>query len=98
MKKYESVHEPQIETGCNCIYHRYNTVYICGCGKLVSHSQEDWNEHRLHLNGINIPSKYFYHEDSVITFFDRLHIWGLLPYFDENYKTVYNAISEMKEE
>ena len=33
---------------CDCIYHRYHVVHVCGCGALISHSQGDWNEHRLH--------------------------------------------------
>lgn len=91
-KEYESL--CCMESKTPCLYHRYETVYICGCGKLVSHSQGDWNDHRLHPNGINIPSYRFYHGDTVFTLFDRLHGYGLLPYFDPNYRTVYIAIAE----
>lgn len=79
---------------CDCIMHRYNTVYLCGCGQLISHSQGDWNDHRLHPNGINIPSEYYHHGDTAQTLFDRLQVYGCLPYGTPGYNAVYDAISE----
>jgi hypothetical protein len=87
---------PEVVKECDCVYHRYNNVYLCSCGKLVSCSQGDWNEHKTHPNGIVIPSGYFYHEDTAKTFFDRLHAFGLLPYFQDGFNSVYSVITEMK--
>ena len=89
-------YEPEIIIECDCIFHRYKTVYICGCGKLVSHSQSDWNEHRLHPNGINISSEYYWHEDTVLTLWDRLQAYGLLPYDDNNYSSICTIIGELQ--
>lgn len=79
---------------CECIFHRYSTVYICGCGKLVSHSQADWDAHRLHPNGINIPSKRFKHGDNAASLFDRMHIEGLLPCGSDAYEAVCSALRQ----
>jgi hypothetical protein len=37
-----------MDSGCSCLYHRYEIVHICPCGELISHSQGDWDEHRFH--------------------------------------------------
>lgn len=34
---------------CECMFHRYTAVHICPCGAVISHSQGDWDEHRLHI-------------------------------------------------
>ena len=88
--------EPEIITDCDCIYHRYKNVYICGCGKLVSNSQDDWSEHKLHKNGILIPSEYYWHDDTILTLWDRLSGYGLLPYFDDNFNDVSDQISKLQ--
>lgn len=84
------------ESRSPCEFHRYQTVYICGCGKLVSHSQGAWNEHRLHPNGISIPIEYYRHDDTASTLFDRCHAYGCLPYFEDAFQTVYAALADLK--
>ena len=83
-----------MQSNTPCIMHRYESVYICGCGQLISHSQGDWDEHRLHPIGISIPSEYYAHGDTAKDLFDRLSVYGELPYFDEGYRNVYNAIAD----
>jgi hypothetical protein len=69
--------------------HRYNTVYLCSCGKLVSHSQGAWNDHRLHPNGISIPARYWNHGETARELFDKLQAYGLLPYGTPGLDNVY---------
>ena len=33
---------------CECLIHRYHVAHICGCGKLISHSQAEMDQHRTH--------------------------------------------------
>ena len=33
-------------TECECWYHRYHVVHICGCGQLIDHSQGSWDTHK----------------------------------------------------
>ena len=86
------------QLGCDCIYHRYQTVYICGGGKLVSHSQADWDVHRLHPNGINIDSKWYKHDDTASKLFDRMTVYGLLPYGTNEFDTVYSRMADLQEQ
>jgi hypothetical protein len=85
-----------IESAAPCMMHRYNTVYLCSCGALVSHSQGDWNEHRLHTNGISIPARYWNHGESAAELFDKLQVYGLLPYGTVGYSAVYDHFAEVR--
>jgi len=82
------------QLGCECLEHRYHVVTICGCGKLISHSQAECDEHRLHPNGINIPSEWYKHGDTASELFDRMSAYGLLPYGTEGFEAVYAVLAE----
>ena len=63
---------PVAEKGCECRYHRYHVVHICGCGEVISHSQADWDAHRHHNPQMRtIPSSLYRHGDTAETLLTR---------------------------
>ncbi len=91
---YNEESERCIKSSVPCMYHRYHVVHICGCGKLHSHSQGDCDAHRLHKIGIDIPSEYYYHGDTADMLFNRLQIYGLLPYGTKGLENVYDFMAD----
>ena len=50
---------------CECQYHRYHVVHVCGCGKLHSHSQADCDAHRRCTGeSITLNSDQYVHGDT----------------------------------
>lgn len=77
---------------CECVFHRYNQVHICTCGELISHSQADFDAHRLHAGFINIEAIHYNHGDTASILFDRMQGYGLLPYGTPEFEKVYNVL------
>jgi hypothetical protein len=50
---------------CECWFHRYHVVHICGCGQLIDHSQGAWDQHKFHGgNWETFPSELYRHDDT----------------------------------
>ncbi len=49
---------------CECLFHRYHVVHICACGKLISHSQAEMDEHRGHGPKESYPAALYHHGDA----------------------------------
>jgi hypothetical protein len=86
-----------VESETPCMMHRYHVVHICGCGTLHSHSQGDCNDHRLHPIGISIPARFCNHGETAHDLFDKLTVYGLLPYGTKGYENVYSYFAEHEE-
>jgi hypothetical protein len=89
--------EECINSSCPCLAHRYHVVHICGCGELYTHSQGDCNDHRLHPVGIDIPSRFYNHGETARGLFDKLMVYGLLPYGAKGLENVYSSMAEREE-
>ena len=51
-------------TDCTCIYHRYTAVHICPCGQIISHSQDDWNLHKIHIKDAALGTYETFYSDT----------------------------------
>jgi hypothetical protein len=81
---------------CECEMHRYSVVHICECGRVISHSQGDWNTHKNHGAMLTTPSYHYQHGDTAKTLFDRLHAYGKLDYGSDAFRKIYDVIAEME--
>ena len=77
-----------------CLYHRYSSVYFCGCGELITNSQPQRDAHRTHPEGFLTDSINYQHGDTARDCFDRLSAYGLLPYEDKGFAAVYDSMSD----
>ena len=82
------------QRNCTCLIHRYHVAHICICGKIISHSQADFNQHKNHGGLLNFDPVWYKHGDTVTTLWDRLHGYGLLDYFNPDYTEIYMALCE----
>ena len=63
------------QIGCECLIHRYHIAHICSCGKLLSHSQGDWEVHKNHKMISFNPIEYR-HGTTAKEVYDRLIAFG----------------------
>ncbi len=82
------------QEGCTCKIHRYHVAHLCSCGRLISHSQGDWDSHKHHTAMIDVDPTWYRHGDTSDDTFGRLNAYGLLPYFDPNYTDVYIGFAD----
>lgn len=82
------------QLGCECPIHRYHVAHLCECGKVISHSQADWDAHRFHGEMINFSPEQYRHGDSFREVFDRLHARGTLPYGESSFERIYSILAE----
>lgn len=82
------------QAGCECVIHRYHVAHLCSCGRVISHSQADWDTHRFHEHMINFEPKQYKHGDSFRDVFDRLSVAGTLPYGTPAFEAIYTLLAE----
>ncbi len=79
---------------CTCPLHRYKVAHFCACGRVISHSQADFDTHKFHGGLVNFDSRWYKHGDKPRDTWGRLNVMGLLPYFAEDYGNVWPAFCD----
>lgn len=82
------------QLGCDCPIHRYHVAHICACGEVISHSQSAWDAHRFHGGMLNFSPEWYKHGDTSEEVFDRLHVFGELPYFEPIFRQLWQRFAD----